>query len=76
MISLAGCGHRLLNHMVYFDQNLHDYTFLYCLDTGMQNDDEVLLSISLTSHGQLLKMLILLSHIWYIFNRFCLLIHY
>ena len=33
--------------MVYFDQILHTFTFKHSLDTGMQNDDEALLSISL-----------------------------
>ena len=33
-------------------------TLRKCLDTGMQNDDDDLLSISLAGHGQLVKMLI------------------
>ena len=44
--------------MVYFDQILHTSTFLLCLDIGMQNGDETLLSISPVGHGQLVKTLI------------------
>ena len=49
--------------MVYFDQILHTYTFQHCLDTGMQNGDEILLNISPAGHGQLVKMLITLEPI-------------
>ena len=49
--------------MIYFDQILHTYTFQHCLDTGMQNGDEVLLGISPAGHGQLVKMLITLEPI-------------
>ena len=57
-ISLAGCGHMLitLDTMVYFHQIVHTYTVLHCLDTGMQNNGEAFLSISLAGHGQLVKM--------------------
>ena len=47
----------LLNHIVYFDQIVHAYTFLHYLDTGMQNNDEAFLSTSLAGHGQLVKIL-------------------
>ena len=47
--------------MVYFDQILHIYTFKHCLDIGMQNGNEALLSISSTGCGQLLKMPITLE---------------
>ena len=47
--------------MVYFDQILHTYTFKHCRDTGLQNDDKALLSISLTIRGQLVEMLIVLE---------------
>ena len=36
---------------------MQTYTFKHCLDTGMQNDDNFLLSISLASHGQIVNML-------------------
>ena len=47
--------------MIYFDQILHTYTFNYCRDTGMQNSDIVLSSVSLTGLGQTVKMLITLG---------------
>ena len=54
------CSQRL-NHTIYFDQILHTWTVLHCLDTGLQNDDEALLSISLAGYGQLVKILIALE---------------
>ena len=39
--------------MVYYVQILHNYTFKHCLDTGRQNDNEVLLSISVAGQGLL-----------------------
>ena len=44
-----------------FDKLLHTYTFEHCRDTGMQNVEKALLSISLVDHGHLLKMLITLE---------------
>ena len=41
----------------------------------MPNDDEALLSISLASHGQLVKMLKSLEPKGIFFIKFCLLIH-
>ena len=46
--------------MVYFDQILLTFTFYHSLDTGMQNGDDALPSISLAAIGQLVKMLITL----------------
>ena len=43
-----------LEKMVYFDQNLHTYTFEHCLLTGMQNGDVAKLSISQAGDGQML----------------------
>ena len=51
----------LLNHTLYFDLCMYTYKFEHCLDTGMQNNDETLLSSSLVDHGQLVKMLIILE---------------
>ena len=59
--------------MAYFDQILHTYTFQHCQDTGMQNYDKDLLSISLTGHAQFVKMLIILTLER---HEFCLLIHF
>ena len=56
--------------MVYFDQILHTYTFQHCLDTGMQNGDEVLLNISPAGHGQLVKMLITVEPIGNFLSKF------
>ena len=47
--------------MVHLAQIWRTYTFQYCHDTGMQNEDETLLSISLASHSQLVNMLIALE---------------
>ena len=47
--------------MVYFDQILLTCSFSHCLDTGMQNGDVALLSISPAGHGQSVKMLITLE---------------
>ena len=41
--------------MVYFDQILITYTFVHCLDIGMQNGDEASSSISPVSRDQFLK---------------------
>ena len=37
--------------MVFFDQILHTYTLLHCLDTGMKNDNEIVkMLITLEPH--------------------------
>ena len=55
--------------MVFFDQILHTYTLLHCLDTGMKNDNEALRSVSLAGHGQIVKMLITLEpHVSFHYN--------
>ena len=47
--------------MEYFHQILLAYTFLHCLDTGIQNKDKASLSISVTGNGKLVKMRITLE---------------
>ena len=44
--------------MVNFDQIVNTYTFYYCIETGVQNEDEASPSISPAGHGQLVKTLI------------------
>ena len=46
---------------------MHTYTFIACLDTGMQNNDESLSIISPAGRGQLIKMwpMKLLNHMVY-----------
>ena len=61
--SLGGCGHLLItleSHGIFLSIFVYLY-ILHCLDTGMRNDDEALMSISLACHGQLVKMLITLQ---------------
>ena len=45
----------------YFDQILQTYTFYFCLDTDMQNNDKTWLSARPAGHSQLMKMLITLE---------------
>ena len=62
--------------MVYFDQILHTHAFQHCLTTGMRVlMEEALLSISATSHGQLVKVLITLEPHG-IFGSNCILIYF
>ena len=42
--------------MEYFHQILLAYTVLHCRDTGIQNKDNASQSMSVASHGSLVKM--------------------
>ena len=55
--------------MLCINKILHTFTFKLCLDTGMQNNDEALLSLSLAGYGHLVKMPITLEpHVIFSFN--------
>ena len=53
----------ILNNVAYFDQILQTYAYQHCLTTDMHPHlmGDALLSISQTSPGQLVKMLITLE---------------